>query len=451
MPLVLGIAPSYDLTERGWRFADVNGDGLTDLMASFLQENALPSALEGYLLLGRADGLFHRVKYPFLPPAPILYYKVVDADVHVADAGTRLVDLNGDFCVDLVQGFGPQVPTRWINKLLPGDKLTRITASLGSFSDITYSSPPLGASLTYPDWSKEREGGAPAMVVSTLTTYAKGGGTKNQVSKVTYEWASPKLAFSNDRGLEFRGFEKTITTEMGYEPGAGGTLEAVEVAKRRTTHTYHISAPLVGQVKEMTLETLHYNTDTSAWESQWVQQESTVVEHHSSGIGVSLTPPYQVPVKSVRKYVYDGTTPYSTLVEYWPTAYGVPWKEVQSGREDLSGDEVTIERIYGTNLASWVIARVVTEHVHTGTSLSHDTSFYYDKLETLGLVGTKGMVHRKVTTATGVSLPDETTYEYDAYGNLVSSIRSAVATGMAPTTSSMTYDSLFHQFPLQTP
>ncbi|WP_321430249.1 DUF2341 domain-containing protein [uncultured Methanolobus sp.] len=92
---------SFAEGDRGKRIADVNGDGLDDVLIGFRSDSG---ELELMTWLNTGDGW--RAKTSWAPPT---YFRNF-----TEDAGTRLADVNGDGLVDIIQN-GEYSDSAWIN------------------------------------------------------------------------------------------------------------------------------------------------------------------------------------------------------------------------------------------------------------------------------------------------------------------------------------------------
>jgi RHS repeat-associated protein len=188
-----GDGASFD---HGLRAVDVNGDGRSDLIAARQWNNAGPEKI-----LYTADEFgnwnsFSFGEFPYL-------FVVRPAGEAARDQGVRLVDLDGDGGLDVVQATSAAAsewrPNRsWQGRLL----LSSYSNGLGGRTTLTYAPAPHGGTI---------DGGGPAAlpfpiaVVSAVTVSDGLGGAAT--TRYAYDGG-----FYHHKARDFRGFRKVIQT-----------------------------------------------------------------------------------------------------------------------------------------------------------------------------------------------------------------------------------------------
>jgi RHS repeat-associated protein len=182
--------------DHGLRAADVDGDGRTDLIAARQWNSAAP---EKILYTAGEDGSWLPSYFPEFP----CLFVVRPSGEAARDQGVRLVDLDGDGGLDVVQATSAAAsqwrPNRaWQGRLL----LSWYSNGLGSRTTLTYAPAPHGGTI---------DGGGPAalpfpIAVVTAVTVSDGlGGAAT--THYAYEGG-----FYHHRARDFRGFRKVTAT-----------------------------------------------------------------------------------------------------------------------------------------------------------------------------------------------------------------------------------------------
>ncbi len=137
-----------------------------------------------------------------------------------------------------------------------------------------------------------------------------------------------------------------------------------------------------------------------------------------------------------------------TLTEYTYDAYGNVSREDSYGDIGVNGDELSVHRAFAPNTTRWILNKPATEDVRAGvgagaTPILRSTRYFYDGSQTLGTPPERGDLTRSqagrddwgwVTTESA----------FNTYGNPTR------ITDTLGYTSTVVYDTAFHQFPVET-
>ncbi|RMG41122.1 MAG: hypothetical protein D6719_09140 [Candidatus Dadabacteria bacterium] len=404
-------APPYPLlTEFGWgadtpqvssgvQFADVNGDGYTDLVRCY--DDLINSAYDAcYTHLGSPTGW--KSTTDWVSPYPLVFRGTMhDTDI-VQDLGVRIVDLNGDGFADIVKGNVYADGSGNINKStlynLSGtlgtkpNLLISVSEPGGATTTITYEpGTPLGAPNSYIVKSIEKDPGFPS----------------GPTLKTTYTYSNGKMDYLR---RQFLGFESTevvnIDTASGQPVGA----------RVKTWYAQdHVSAgkPLYRIVSAGDSPSVTDPTQpSSSWFSRTVYTYCTDGEQLSPTIdpyslcSTSTAPYFRPLVKKVSEiYDYGAATlnAHSRTVTYEYDRYGNTTRivdEADSPVGTFEGTEIITEAEYlcsysqypssgreywnpGTNEMVWRVSLPVRKKILYGTSSGSSiekrrTEFYYD-------------------------------------------------------------------------
>jgi RHS repeat-associated protein len=188
-----GDGASFD---HGLRAVDVDGDGRTDLVAARQWNSAAP---EKMLYTANDFGVWTATYFPEFP----CLFVVRPPGEAARDQGVRLVDLDGDGGLDVVQATSAAAAQWRPNQSWQGHLLlASYSNGLGGRTTLTYAPAPHGGTI---------DGGAPAAlpfplaVVSAVTVSDGLGGTAT--TRYAYDGG-----FYHHRARDFRGFRKVTVT-----------------------------------------------------------------------------------------------------------------------------------------------------------------------------------------------------------------------------------------------
>lgn len=411
---------TYHSTDTGTRLADVNGDGLVDVLAA---RGDVPPRVwlnSGGATAVPASAWVETSSWPL--PEGIAF---VDADG--LDTGVRLADVNGDGMTDLVHSFDATSEV-YLNRGSTPDLLIGATLPTGGTTDWSYAPSTVAAP---PDL------GTPSIpfvvpLVETVTTDASPGTAASalHVTHYAYEGGS----YDADR-RELRGFERVIETRPD------GT---------RVSRSYATDAALGGKLLGERIE--------DANGALWLAFDYEYVE-------TGAAPPWSQLLARVRRHEQDAQPGPAriSLTEYRydaaSHAHGAPsavieFGEVGAGDLDLvSEDSRTSDFEFVANAATHLVDRVKVRRVRRGTtpgagSIERETRFYYDGDLGGSAAPTRGLLTRQVEVLGVAGQPDPTTtWTYDAYGNPVTETDARANAGQGGGTTTTEYDATFHTFP----
>lgn len=393
--------------DLGVRFADLNGDGLPDMIQGTFDGRGKNSFYTLKTWINRGTWWQENAAY-----APPTYF--TDAGANGKDLGTRIVDLNGDGLPDIIRtSMINNVATHqaWLNnaKKLP-DYLLGIQDGLGARIDINYD--PLTNKAIYtkedgafPDLPFQ----APMYVVTkticdTFATDTKAK-NKNDLHTTYYTYSGAR---NNVQGLGFLGF-KSITARD----------DATGITKK-TYYSLDTSLHSVG--KEYGSETRLSNgvliSDT------WTQWDQKIFPGY-----VFL--PFSKKV-TTRTFDLDGTLLVTKATDIIIDDYGNPI-DISSKIEDSTGTYITsTENTYSNDPGAWLFSLVgskVTVSAPNASSQSRTSSFTYD---------TRGLLTSETTAPDDPKYTLTKTYQRDVFGNIIKT--TITGTDIKPRESTTTYD-----------
>jgi RHS repeat-associated protein len=473
--------------DSGWRFVDVNGDGIQDLLYdtedrycpttkspnfevvdghavkspnNLCHDNAVdPSALNRtrHFLLGRADGRFAVEQGVTLPPRPLVHTVHFDTAARF-DAGARYRDMNGDRLVDLVVGH-PQY----------GEPLTIYTNPLSARPHLMReTSGALGAKTAYeykPWLNPGTPQGGARWVLQTVANYRA---ESELVHTTEYTFDQPNFIgpqhpdYDELRGPEMLGFRWQRSTETGYYPlgtpkfqFAGPTLLDLRPKKRRTTRLSGAGRLFVGRPLEESLEIfadagLLGGAHDGVSNENWRLRQKTVYEYYDGDYWLtSNAPPYRALLKSraTQRYEKGNATEGPHIVEFpQHDERGFPVIIEDHGRPAINDGRYTSRGFLHSD-TPWLVGLPYTNTLVQRGRMVTTTTFYDDK--PLAALGDHGWPTKAVITASDVPLPTWNRLVYDVYANVVETWRNN-ASGSAEELSHKTeYDPAFHQHPVK--
>ncbi len=180
-------------TESGVRLADVNGDGLVDIVQSYLN---VQTYVATYINSGSGwviDELWN---------APEAFIN------GTTDYAIRLADVNGDGLMDMMRSYGPTEPVKkvYANNNRPVDILTTVTYPEGGKSRFEYK-----AAQEYKQGNTLLNNRLP-YAVNTLSVVSLDNG-QNIIGSTTYQYIDGLYHFTNALDRQFAGFKSIVKTE----------------------------------------------------------------------------------------------------------------------------------------------------------------------------------------------------------------------------------------------
>jgi len=344
-----------DREDIGVRVVDVNGDLRADLLTN---NDAYINNGAGWLLEAN-----------WAPPTPFV-------DDHNDNEGVRLGDINGDGDTDIIKAHVSEGKSTWISKSGENYLLKKVTNSLGGHMSIDYqpssqlSNSPLGFNM----W-----------VVSSTTADNGIQGYAALTAATHFSYVDGKY---DTQTKEFQGFG--IVTETN----ANGT---------QIEHKYHQNPGNKGLEYETTIKDKKESVLTKT-----IQDWQTT---DNGGYYVTALIKHET-------QTLDGPTPKKIADSYSYDSYGNVISVVHSGDLDVAGDEKNeaVEYVYNTN--AWIMDKPKHRSVFK-VGIIREAWFRYDGYG-YGQPASKGDLTYEETWLDTGSNPVER-FTYDSYGNLITS------------------------------
>lgn len=346
--------------DKGVRIADVNNDGLADILYS---EDGSRSA---YINNGRGwsgDSSWNSPE------------DFIDDDRD--NEGVRLGDVNGDGAVDIVKSHDTSGRATWLNNGGKNLLLKEIKNPLGGIISIDYqSSGSIGGNINFNVW-----------VVKTITKDNQMTGAHSNIISSAYSYSSGKYDYKNG---EYRGF--AIVREG--------------LADKKIIHYFNQGDALKGTEYKTEVKDLSDNS-YSETRNNWISTNDGEL--------------YIVQLESIEEYIYDGVqlNPKKTKTAYEYDIYNNVKKITHHGDVAISGDERYEFTEYLYNANKWIIDKAKHKYLQD-SDLNKVSEFWYsyDKYS-YGTVPSKGDLTKvEYWLNTGDNPTEE--YNYNTYGNIVS-------------------------------
>ena len=300
----------------GIRMADVNGDGLVDIIQSsyinYASQGTIVRKFNAWLNTGNG----WESNDSWSPPEYFAAYYTYP--YKWMDTGARLVDVDGDGLIDIIANGETKAgdfKSANINRGSIPYLLTSINNSIGGSITINYT-----PSTRYNNNNLSHV----YQCVSSVTTDNGMSGPHHTSSRYTYNYSGGLYDYQDK---EFRGFAHvTITNPKGT----------------KTHHNFHQTDALKGKEYKTETNDISGNPYTKT-ENSWSYTES-------NGI-------YTIKLDKTDDYTYDGNpnNPKITGIEYEYDDYGNPTEISSLGNLDISGDEKYIYMEYNYNTNAWIV------------------------------------------------------------------------------------------------
>ncbi|MBI2175776.1 VCBS repeat-containing protein [Candidatus Woesearchaeota archaeon] len=363
---------TIDGEDEGVRLADVNGDGLVDILkGEGSDKRAWINTGAGWA----ADAAW---------AIPELASFVTEEDGD--NKGVRVADVNGDGLPDLVKAKSSSDSSRktWINKASKAYLLKSVNNGIGGKTVVDYEKstsadntgsddlPDLGFNM----WVVERAVGDNGIV-----------GSQHVLSRTDYSYMDGLYDYA-DR--EFRGFNK---------------VQEVQAGNSITSHWFHQDDALKG---------MEFRTDIS-------DGSSVPFKRADSEFTSTLKDGYHiVALSSHDDYLYDGSNivPKVTRTEYGYDGYGNVISTDYLGEKDAAGDEKKESWEFVYNVGSWIVDKP-SHYTASGKEgkVARQTFYRYDGLP-YGSSPVKGDMTWEEHWLESGNNP-VIIYKYDDYGNLI--------------------------------
>ncbi|HIH10616.1 TPA: hypothetical protein HA241_00320, partial [Candidatus Woesearchaeota archaeon] len=355
--------------DNGVRFADVNGDGVIDLIEDFVNSNSTSRGA----WLNNGSGWFANDTWQAPEPFTSSGFNI----------GRRLADVNGDGFVDLVVSHqdGTQQYTWRKNIVIPYLLLT-IRNEYGGITTLNYTS-----STRYNNTDEDglSDIGFGVYVVTNMSTDNGMSGAFGITSLTSYNYSYGKYNYPNS---EFRGFGIAVE-------GKPSSL---------VTHYFYQDDPRRGkEYRQVIADRNGLNFSKSEQDFNYTFASSI----------------YNVSLKSSTSYLYDGSViPKVTNVSYVYDVYDNPLLVQELGDVNAAGDERTWNYSYAIDTQDWFLDRRARETVlDADGNTVRETKYYYDDQGFEGILD-KGSL-TKVERWHDQGNHSFSYFDYDSFGNII--------------------------------
>ena len=349
------------------QFADVNGDGLADIMVG--DGNYIE------VIINTGSGWFddHAAW-----SAPSGYFARLDQ---------RVLDANADGVVDYMYSLYGYTTEMYMNKSKPADLLVKISNGLGATTDITYESSAHYTNTFLP------------FIVQVVKSVKVSTATENYTTNYTYAnglWAAD--------GREFRGFGQVKVTDPDGNYAVTNYLQdKIYKGMVSSQESYNAAGVLFGK-------------SVNTWDFKILITGNVSVFPYLKRADSYLYDGVASDRRTAQEFFYDETTQYGNLTK------SIEYGEVNlTTGVDSGNDKRTTESTYLNSSSLWLLGlpKQVTIKSNGGSQV-RQTSFYYDNHPNLTDAPTKGQLTKRVRWGgTGAPTPTDF-YSYDAVGNLLS-------------------------------
>jgi|GEM_PF-2583032 len=407
--------------DLGGRFADVNGDGRVDFVVARSQPEG-GNLRETYLNDGDAvdptseTGVWRVAPAWAMPAVPGNFQ-----NANGQDRGIRLIDVNGDGMVDVVEGRGSERRVFLNNGSVP-DLLTGVQNPMGGTTTVEYT-----PSTAFDNTGTDAVPDLPA-VVPVVSSIAVDDGN-GVVSTTMFEYQDGRY---DPAEREFRGF---------------GQVTTIRSDQRATTTTFLQDEHNAGLISGFT-------TKDSA---------GAIIDAGAFGYTSDTDgPPFRVlPRQVIRADSYPRLS--KTTYEYdggGPIVHGNLTAVTEFGETTLFGSDVdatdnrTYELVYNPNSSSYLVDRIAVQRVREGSApgagtVVRETQLFYDGETGLMTPPTRGNLTKRIDVLGEAGKPDPTTtYGYDGYGNRTSITSPRFHAGQGGGTTTIEFDPQFHALPI---
>ncbi len=341
--------------DYGVRFADVNGDGLVDLLKSEEYYNDACQCSKNNSMAWINTGAGWENDSAWAPPAGEGHWRTTPFFVNSEqDYGTRLSDVNGDGLVDLVRAHATDSAlyrTTMANRMSYAGLMTEVTSSLGASYGISY--------VPSTSFENHEQMGYNVWVMDSLTEDNGMEGTHHTSATTSYSYEGGTHDYEK---RAFRGFARVdLTMPDGSVRSSWYHVNESHQGIEYMSEMRNSSGDLLART-----ESLHpYSKVNGAYV---VQLQKTVTTSFEGG----------VPLYTGSEYSYD--------------TYGNVVSQTDHGIWNITGDERTRTKSYAYNEATWIVSKPIIETLSDwdGSQLSQ-TKYSYDE-QAHGAAPVKGAV-----------------------------------------------------------
>jgi RHS repeat-associated protein len=396
-----------DREDAGTRLVDANGDGLPDIIQSYNNADSSASTSIAYLNTGSGWA----TSTPWTPPVFIINYQVY------GDQGIQAVDWDGDNMADLVQGIARHVGDgdtfiTYLNNAKRTDLLTRVTLPTGGQNTYQYRQSALYASGPNAQLNPHLP-----LNLDTISAMGVSDGL-GTISTTTYSYSGGTYYFNGPFDRKLAGFSKVIQTDNAgnysntfYHTGNGTDSAHGEYqdSEAKIGNTY--------RVERYDASSNLLSKDITRWDQinlggtrYFVFPQSTVSSAYASG-GTHRD--------SANKTIYENT--YGNIIQ--KLQYGEVTGSDDGTFSDTGTDFASTTITYVASTSPYIVGLSVDELTQDQSSNKvRETRHYYDNLSlgTVG-IGNETKTENWITSSTYAS----TTKTYDGTYGLVTQSRDA--------------------------
>ncbi len=356
--------------DEGIRLADINGDGLIDILRGNAgNESTWVNNGSGWTL-DNSWNVPERANF---------------VSSYGTNKGVRIVDINGDGLVDLMDG-GSGTPITYINKAKKAYLLKNITNNLGGINGIDYLESTKFDNTGQDDIS---DIGFNIWIVNTLFKENGMNNTQN-INFTTHYQYKDGLYDYGDR--DFRGFNKIDEI-----------IQNISII----THMFNQSDSLKGQEYKTDI----YDTNSKLYHST---ERKFNVENNGGYYTIEI-------IKEI-ELLYDGSyeAPFVTETEYGYDDYGNIKVINNLGDNSTQGDERYEYLDYVYNTTAWIVEKPKKYTVYKSDNFTkiRETLYRYDNIN-YGDSPIKGDITRDEQWFNTDNSNITSEYSYDSHGNLI--------------------------------
>jgi YD repeat-containing protein len=369
------------MVDLGLRLADVNGDGLVDILRGFARDGEHHIRSWGNTGRGWEEETWQ----------PDVFTQYAEWESHATiDFGIRLADVDGDGLVDVLEGLSDEDGYENLDVGVSGGTqvglLTSIRNKLGGRTEIEYTPSAFKDNTGVDDFS---DFGAPLMVVSKITTDNGMLGEHRVESTTEYDYSGGYYDYE-DR--EFRGFAYVKES----------------ILDRVREHWFH---------QDDALASREYKTEVKELDGQlFAKTEYDWFSEKNEGV-------YRITLSGIKNHQYDESTiPVVIERQFEYDDYGNTIRQAELGDVEVNGDERFAYSEYIYNPGKWIMDKAK----HTYMLDSNDNMkvleswFYYDG-QNLDESPVRGLLTKREDWLDGGENP-VAEFEYDPFGNLIKTI-----------------------------
>ncbi|MFH0828954.1 MAG: RHS repeat-associated core domain-containing protein [Candidatus Kerfeldbacteria bacterium] len=397
---------------QGTEIADLNGDGLPDVIQSIVSQGVGYKYV--YLNTGRSFTASNAQWADAFPATFTSHDEFLQTSPnrnisrHTYDLGVRFVDLNGDRRADVVRGYNGSIEV-YLNTGATttfSDSLTQVDNGIGGQTNYTYQ-----PSTKFIDATTDLPMVRQMVVGQTLVDRG------TQVSSVTFSYDGG-LYDAADR--EYRGFKHSRATTV--DSVTETTLLQDDIFKWQVEKS--ATSDLSGNL---------YSTVENTWNSvETVSGKGTRFPYLASAISSAYDGTVTAGKRTKQQYEYDS---------YGNVTRAMDWGRY-TGSDVTDGDEEDQRTEYVVNTAKWIMNTPKHAWLLDAQGVTKsETWLCYDNQSPCTIAPSRGLVTRKEDLLSGGVNPF-TLYAYDAWGNRTFSNDSL---GHSTTT---TYDGMYHAYPV---